>query len=282
MGLVPHIPPAPPVSSPCPNLSPVGGGPAASLSSRLAAARPDIIPCAAMTVRGLLLLGSWRCRGLYRGAPPGNTPGITAPECGTCKPQGPAQPDGWCWEPVSTGSWHCPAAAATAQRQACAGCLWKLRQGAAMGDPHWIRSLGCGTQRQAGPPAHGARAGSQVPASLPCLAHGKSVAPHQWLHWGGRTSSCPLLGTAPGMSWGWRGPWYLPVLHHLGLDGAGRAMAGTRVGSTLYRVGRITDRVVSTHPQQHRGCRARACGHGCAADVCWPGTGPGAWFTGQR
>lgn len=73
---IPHVfLTSPPLSPPS---APVGGGPASSLSSSLVAARPDIIPCAVMTMRGLLLPASQCCRGLYRGAPPGNIPVATA------------------------------------------------------------------------------------------------------------------------------------------------------------------------------------------------------------
>lgn len=87
-----HIPPASRTSQPLsPRPRSQGGGPAAFLSSSLVVARPDIIHNDSVRP---LFPGRRRCRGLHRGAPPGNTPGIPELERGTCRPRGWVQPDG--------------------------------------------------------------------------------------------------------------------------------------------------------------------------------------------
>lgn len=91
-----HIPPASRTSQPLsPRPRSQGGGPAAFLSSSLVVARPDIIHNDSVRP---LFPGRRRCRGLHRGAPPGNTPGIPELERGTCRMGMGAA--GWWWEPI--------------------------------------------------------------------------------------------------------------------------------------------------------------------------------------
>lgn len=284
-----RIPRVLPASRPLsPPSAPVGGGPASSLSSSLVAARPDIIPCAVMTVRGLLLPGSRRCRGLYRGAPPGNTPGAAARRdqraaAWHTQAAGTGAAGQW-WEPVSTAAaslpgvlappWQrhvAPVPSAWGNRggeQRWGGCAAPGkaqrprpsppgRAGASPGGQRTSWSTVLDLSRRTGmwypvPSAqglprplchgpqpqgratsargqgwergHGDLAGSQghCPGprvtALPGPRQKGSASIGRWSR-GGRTSTCPLLGTARGTSPGWRVPCYLPVLDHPGLDG---------------------------------------------------------------
>lgn len=178
-----HVPRVSPASQPLSAPWAPQGGPTSSLSSSALAARPDIIRCAGMTVQGLLLPASRRCRGLSAGEPAGNGPGadgVREPERGTCVRSRTVVGAG-----QHRGCFHVrgPGVTATVAETGCARCRGKLRQGAARGlrappsAPPRSPDSGQGHQRLgtglgARPPGPG-----RVPAPLPCLPRGKRAAP---------------------------------------------------------------------------------------------------------
>lgn len=222
-----------PVSPPS---APAGGEPASCLSSSLAAARPDIIGCAVMAVRGLLLPGSPLCRGSRRGAPPGNTPGAAG-----CRHQRagawPAQvagvgAAGRGWEPAGATAAAFPGVLALPRYslhrrgdrlrlcqergETVVGTGWCKPEGGndPPGAPRWVRPVrpGGGTQRhrlrgslvpsaavpRAGPPACRDRAGREAAGTWPDPRQkGSAASAGGWAGEEGR-AQVPCWGQPPG------------------------------------------------------------------------------------